>query len=257
MSTSSLPPQAETATSGNRIHRFQDGESLAVAVAEKLLAELATLSAIQEVVNIGLTGGRIATEIYRHIGAKISQYEIDLAKINLWFTDERFVAATSEERNSQQALAPLAEVIAQSAAQIHLMPAPNQKNDVDLAALSYSQELGDTVMDICLLSMGPDGHIGSIFPNHPSFKPETDRSVIGVTNSPKPPSERISMTIPAINRSKNIWMLVVGEEKAEAARMAILADETIPAAWIKATEQTRWFLDLAAARRLPYYGCDF
>ena len=76
------------------------------------------------------------------------------------------------------------------------------------------------IFDICLLGMGPDGHVASIFPEHPSSYAEGE--VIAVRASPKPPPERISLTLPVINRSHEVWFVVSGSDKAAAAKMALL-----------------------------------
>ena len=69
--------------------------------------------------------------------------------------------------------------------------------------------------DLHLLGMGPDGHINSLFPSSPQLS-EEDKLVVGVTDSPKPPAERITLTLPAVARAKQVWLLVSGSEKAEA-----------------------------------------
>ena len=63
--------------------------------------------------------------------------------------------------------------------------------------------------------MGPDGHINSLFPSSPQLS-EEDKLVVGVTDSPKPPAERITLTLPAVARAKQVWLLVSGSEKADA-----------------------------------------
>ena len=88
------------------------------------------------------------------------------------------------------------------------MPASDGGLDLDQAAEAYARELGDVIFDICLLGMGPDGHVASIFPEHPSSYAEGE--VIPVRASPKPPPERISLTLPVINRSHEVWFVVSG-----------------------------------------------
>ena len=119
--------------------------------------------------------------------------------------------------------------------------------DADASAATYAKELGDTVFDLCLLGMGPDGHVASIFPDHPSFERDTSFKVIGVTDSPKPPPERISLTIPVINQSAEVWLIVSGAEKADAAARAIDGDENLPAGAVHGRLRTVWFLDEDAA----------
>ncbi len=238
-----------------RIFRFQDSASLADRFALMLIQRLAELSSVKETVNLGLTGGRVAHTVYTQLADRFGAQEIDTSKIHLWWSDERFVPTTSPERNSQQALSVLAQTMALIPSQIHLMPAADGQRDPDEAAFAYATELGDIRFDICLLGMGEDGHIASIFPDHPSFDPQATNTVIGVTESPKPPSERITMTLPAINQSTEIWMMATGKEKASAAARAINGDPTIPAGHLVGTSNTYWFLDFEAASELPYYEC--
>ena len=88
--------------------------------------------------------------------------------------------------------------------------------------------------DVLMLGVGPDGHVASLFPGFPQLDVD-DRVAVPVTGSPKPPPERISLTFAALNRSKAVWFLVSGEEKAAAVARA-LADGTdlheIPAAGV-------------------------
>jgi 6-phosphogluconolactonase len=103
-----------------------------------------------------------------------------------------------------------------------------------------------------MLGVGPDGHVASLFPGFPQLDVD-DRIAVGVTDSPKPPPERISLTFDALNRSKSVWFLVSGDEKAPAVARA-LAEGTdrhdCPASGVTGSEETIWFLDRAAASQL-------
>ena len=131
------------------------------------------------------------------------------------------------------------------------MPASDGDLDLDQAAEAYARALGDVAFDICLLGMGPDGHVASIFPEHPSAYAEGD--VIAVRSSPKPPPERISLTLPVINRSQEVWFVVSGSDKAAAAKMALLGagPVQIPAGGVSGVERTLWLMDRDAAAELP------
>jgi 6-phosphogluconolactonase len=80
--------------------------------------------------------------------------------------------------------------------------------------LEYSRELGRIVLDVCHLGLGPDGHTASLFP-HSSQLLATSVAV-GVTDSPKPPPNRITLSLPKINGSRRIVLLVTGEGKFDA-----------------------------------------
>lgn len=106
--------------------------------------------------------------------------------------------------------------------------------------------------DLILLEMGSDGHIASLFPNHSSLK-EKNEWVTYLTNSPKPPPERITFTLPVINSASNVAVVVTGSDKSEAVRAAVddgASDFTfvMPARMIQlAKGKLVWFLDKAAA----------
>ncbi len=131
------------------------------------------------------------------------------------------------------------------------MPAIDSGISLDDAAARYDDELGETQFDICLLGVGPDGHIASMFPEHPSSHAEG--RVIGVRNSPKPPPDRISLTFEVINESRQVWFCVTGDDKADAVAMALLGagDVQVPAAGAHGTERSLWLLDQDAASKLP------
>ncbi|MBV8290628.1 MAG: 6-phosphogluconolactonase, partial [Mycobacterium sp.] len=77
--------------------------------------------------------------------------------------------------------------------------------------------------------------------------------VVGVEDSPKPPPQRITLTLPAIQRSREVWLLVSGAEKAEVVAAAIGGADpvSVPAAGAVGREDTVWFLDTQAASKLP------
>ena len=105
-----------------------------------------------------------------------------------------------------------------------------------------------------LLSVGEDGHVASIFPDHPSSE-ATQASVVGVTNAPKLPPDRISLSLATINRSREVWFLASGGEKANAVGRVFRGDPALPAAHVRGAERTVWFVDEAAAAHLPFHEC--
>jgi 6-phosphogluconolactonase len=135
-------------------------------------------------------------------------------------------------------------------------------DDVEAAARAYEAELAAAAhpeggaalpaFDVLLLGVGPDAHVASLFPWHPAVR-ETERLVVGVRGAPKPPPVRISLTLPAIRAAREVWLLAAGEDKAEAAAVALSGpdEERAPASGAYGTERTLWLLDEAAAVRLP------
>jgi 6-phosphogluconolactonase len=221
------------------------------ALTARLLARLAEIQRDFRVPQVGLTGGRIATRAYGQLAKEGPTSAVDWSRVELWWGDERFVPADDDDRNDKQALDLLAAPLRLNPQRIHRMPARTGGMDLDQAADAYAAELGSTVLDICLLGLGPDGHVASLFPEHPSSYAEGD--VIAVRSSPKPPPERISLTLPVINRSREVWFLVSGTDKAAAAKMALLGagPVQVPGAGASGVDRTLWLMDADAAAELP------
>lgn len=226
-------------------------EAVAEALATRLMARLAELQRDGRTPQLALTGGRIATSAYQKLAAEGASSSVDWSQVDLWWGDERFVAAGDDDRNDRQALDLLAEPLHLDPARIHRMPADDGGVDLDQAAEDYARELGSTVFDICLLGMGPDGHVASLFPEHPSSYAEG--AVIAVRASPKPPPLRLSLTLSAINRSREVWFVVSGTDKAAATRLALMGagPVQVPAAGVAGVQRTLWLLDRESAAELP------
>ncbi|WP_062377701.1 6-phosphogluconolactonase [Demequina pelophila] len=73
---------------------------------------------------------------------------------------------------------------------------------------------------------------------------------VAVTDSPKPPPERVSLTLTAINRAKRVWIVAAGAEKADVAARALGGDAALPAAHVHGAQETLWLLDAKAAAKI-------
>lgn len=234
------------------IVQFADAGEVAEALAARLIARLTELQVDGGTPQLCLTGGRIATRAYGRLAADGPGSDVDWSRVDLWWGDERFVAADDDDRNAGATLELLRGPLSLPAERIHEMPASDgELVDLDAAAEAYASELGPTTFDLCLLGLGPDGHVASLFPEHPSSTATGD--VIAVRNSPKPPPDRISLTLAVINRSAEVWFLVSGEDKAEAAAKALsgAGPEPVPGALAHGVTRTVWLIDAAAASLLP------
>lgn len=107
--------------------------------------------------------------------------------------------------------------------------------------------------DLMLLNMGPDGHVGSLFLNHPVVK-ETQKWVTFLKDSTIAPSVRTTLTFPVINSASNIAMVVSGAGKANAVYSALEDDEKaykLPVQMVSPYEgQLKWYLEKGAASML-------
>ena len=235
---------------GAEILVHANADEVVEALTARLLARLAEIQREFRVPQVALTGGRIATRAYGNLGAEGANSAVDWSRVELWWGDERFVPAGSDDRNAEPTL-KLLSGLRFDPDRVHPMPAADAGLELDQAAEAYAVELGDTVFDVCLLGLGPDGHVASLFPEHPSSYAEGE--VIPVRAAPKPPSDRISLTLPVINRSREVWFLVSGSDKAAAAKMALLGagPVQVPGAGVAGAERTLWLMDTDAASQLP------
>ena len=183
---------------------------MAEALAARLLARLAEIQRDFRVPQLALTGGRIATRAYQRLADEGAHSAVDWSRVELWWGDERFVPADDDDRNAKQALGPAGRAAAgwTPTACTRCRPA-TAVLDLDQAAEAYAvRPRVDGRSTSACSGMGPDGHVASIFPEHPSSYAEGE--VIAVRSSPKPPPERISLTLPVINRSREVWFVVSG-----------------------------------------------
>ena len=114
----------------------------------------------------------------------------------------------------------------------------------DAAAAEYADALRDVVLDVALLGMGPDGHTASLFPGNEALRAEGIAA--GVRNAPKPPPERVTLTLPYLNSARRIVLLTTGEAKAPAlARVVAGPDEATPSS-LRARDRLEIVADEAA-----------
>jgi 6-phosphogluconolactonase len=238
-----------------RIEVHVDSADLATSVAGELITRLEDAQARGEEPQIGLTGGSIAEAVHRELGRMGRDSEVDWGRVVVWWGDERFVAPDSPDRNAAHARASLLDLLPFDPAKVHEMPSTATADSLDDAAAAYGDDLrahGAGSFEVLMLGVGPDGHVASLFPGEPQLDVD-DRIAVGVTDSPKPPPERVSLTFAALNRSRSVWFLVSGEEKAPAVARA-LAEGTdvhdIPAVGVTGELETIWFLDRASASQL-------
>ena len=228
----------------------QSADDLAAAVAARVVSTLNAVQRERELAHLVVTGGGILEKVLAALAAQPDRDSVDWARVALWWGDERFVPADSPDRNDRAALQLLAP-LPFDPANVHRMPAADGPlgDDPDAAATAYERELPDGLgFDVILLGIGPDGHCASLFPGHPGTL-VTDRAMVAVPNSPKPPPVRLSMTFPTLDAASEVWFIASGESKAHAVAMALSGAprEQVPSAGPKGRTRTLWLIDRAAA----------
>jgi glucose-6-phosphate dehydrogenase assembly protein OpcA len=243
------------------VHR--DAAMLAHAGAARLLTALLDAQAARGQASLVVTGGGIVTATLHALSASSARDALDWRELDVWWADERFLAAGDLERNETRARQALLDSVALDPHRVHPMPASDGEfgDDVDAAAASYADALATAArpdddlpvppFDVALLGVGADGHVASLFAGLSAL--DDERMVIAVRDAPTPPPIRMSMTFAAINSARQIWLLAAGAHKAGATGMAVVGGQRsrIPAARVRGQEQTVWLLDRDAAGRLP------
>ena len=241
------------------VETYADSAELATAAGARLVGAITSAIATRGRAFIVLTGGGTGIALLRHV----ADYgvDIDWSAVHLFWGDDRYVAHDDDERNDKQVRDALLERIVIPAGNVHAMAAADGDfgADIHAAALAYERVLADVAddgeptpeFDVHLLGMGGEGHINSLFPDTAAVR-EQSRLVIAVTDSPKPPPQRITLTLTAIRRSREVWLGVGGSAKAEAVAAAIGGADPVdvPAAGAVGREKTVWLLDAEAASAL-------
>ncbi|WP_194408702.1 6-phosphogluconolactonase [Microbacterium cremeum] len=237
-----------------------DPAKLAESVAARFLSRVAKRTDEGKLAHISLTGGSMGSAVLAAAARSDRVARIDWSLVHFWWSDERFVPSGDADRNEQQARDAFLDRLDLPETNIHAPLASDAEPDLDAAAAAYARELAVfpgpdgpwPSFDVCFLGVGPDAHIASLFPDRPEIQ-ITDRAVVAVRDSPKPPPERVTMTRPVINGSKRVWLVISGADKASALGLALAGAsyESVPAAGAKGRRRTVFFVDEAAASQVP------
>jgi len=195
---------------------FNDETSLSNALAQEILAIAKKTILENDCFNIVLTGGRSVLSLYKILAESDSNW----SKWYIYISDERYLPKNHKDRNDRV----INEIWLNNSSipnkNIHFIRA---ELGLIEAREEYEEELKKvSKFDVVLLSMGEDGHIASLFPNH--TYPEEQMAVVELC-SPKPPKERISMSYQQLNKSHHVFKLIVGESKQKA--VSLLEQNTI------------------------------
>ena len=189
---------------------FDDEMSLSKALAQEVL-NIAKKSIFEkDCFSIVLTGGQSVLNLYKILSKSDSNWE----KWYIYIGDERCVPMRHKDRNDQVINEIWLDNSTISKNNIHFIQA---ELGLLKAKLEYEKILKKIdKFDVVLLSMGEDGHIASLFPNHLYSE---EQMVVVERNSPKLPKERVSMSYKRLNRAHYIFKLIIGESKQQAVHL--------------------------------------
>ena len=247
-------------TNERRVLVHPDKSSLAGSVAARFITKIIDVIEEQEFAHVCLTGGTMGAAVLAAINSSPARDSVDWSRITFWWGDERYLPRGDAERNETQSRQALLDHLPIDESQIKSFPAPGEHADIEEAARAFESVLAEAApegrryprFDVTFLGVGPDGHIASLFPDHVSVH-ETDRVVLAERDSPKPPAERLTLTLPVINASDRIWLVLAGAGKAGALGLTLAGASIndVPAAGAEGRKRTVFFVDQDAAAEVP------
>ncbi len=236
-----------------RVLIYPDQQAVADATGARLGLFLADTIATRGRADVVLTGGTVGIALLSSLAQSALSGLIDWTSVHVWWGDERFVASGDGDRNEGQAQEALLRHVPLPEENIHRMGASDAFGTAEEAAEAYAADIlaaGSPAWDVALFGMGPDGHVASLFPDHQSFiDGRSGADARAVHDSPKPPPTRVTLSLPAINRAKRVWVVAAGAAKADVVGRALAGDATLPAAAVHGVEETLWLIDAEAATK--------
>ncbi|ORY29460.1 6-phosphogluconolactonase [Rhizoclosmatium globosum] len=200
------------------------------AISTAIAADITTLSSSVIAATgrfvVAFSGGSLPSIVAKDLAKSGA---VDWTKWHVFLADERCVPNTHKESNYALIKQELLSKVPIPASQIHpindalLVSQDGACSDQETAAIAddYKNQLvslfgseDKIVFDLVLLGMGPDGHTCSLFPKHHLLR-VTSTPIAYLTDSPKPPPARITLTYPVLNASQHVWFVSTGEGKAQ------------------------------------------
>ena len=232
----------------DRIEHFVDVDALSRGAAAQVATWLKTAIADNGEASLVLAGGSTPKKLHAVLVSQAGYDGVDWSRVSIYFGDERAVGPDHDDSNFKMAADTLIEPLPVKPRAVHRMK--GELGHVE-AALEY-ESLVPPQLDVVLLGMGEDAHTASLFPGRPEVETTGQRVIAAF--GPKPPPERISLTLDALNSASQVGFLVSGTGKAQALA-DVLAERkagtpTLPSARVQPTSgEVTFFVDAAAAGR--------
>ncbi|CAL5004866.1 unnamed protein product [Urochloa decumbens] len=261
----SSPAAAGEAASRKKLIIFDAEEELAASLAEHTAELSAKFAAERGAFTVVLSGGSLVKAL-RKLAEPPYLEAVDWSRWHVFWVDERVVPKDHADSNYKLASDEFLSKVPIPAGQVYAI---NDALSAEGAAEGYETRLKQLVkdgvigmspvnrfpkFDLMLMGMGPDGHVASLFPGHPVVH-ENQKWVTFVKDSPKPPPERITFTLPVINSSAYISLVVTGAGKAGAVHKALSEEhntsDLLPVEMVSLQDgELTWFTDKPAVSML-------
>jgi 6-phosphogluconolactonase len=235
-----------------RLITFADPEAVAVRAAREITQHIERAREERGVAHLVLSGGTTPERSYELLVDALE----DWRGVEVWFADERCVGPEHEDSNYRMAREKLLDRIPVPPERVHRMEGelgPEQGAESYAQALraGVASDQGLPVLDMVVLGIGPDGHVASLFPDAPTLQAGEQAVCLGVHGSPKPPPERITLSLAVLRAARRCLLLATTAGKAQAIAGA-LAEPTphVPASLLR-RERLTVIVDDAASPPAP------
>lgn len=178
---------------------------------------------------IAIPGGSVAEAFF----PALVDADVQWDSVDLLWCDERVAPAGDPALNWTRAWQLWLQHLRNSP-RVHRMPV--DVHPAERAAEAYERVLSRVLaecggaLDVALLGMGADGHIASLFPGNAAFTAQDERTVRAVHGAPKPPPERLTLTLPVLAQARSVVLAAFGGEKASIVRDVLEGESAVPAA---------------------------
>jgi 6-phosphogluconolactonase len=190
---------------------------------------------------LALAGGETPRGCYQRLAQPPYRDELPWRRVFVYWSDERQVPLDDPASNYLMARTALLDHVAIPPEQVF----PLVGDPRPALARVPADAAGRPRFDIIHLGMGEDGHTASLFPGHPALKYET--AVVAVLNAPKPPPERLTLSLPVLNAARAVFFMVQGAGKREALARVLRRDPALPASLVQPTDgELTFIVDRAA-----------
>jgi 6-phosphogluconolactonase len=233
-----------------RLTSCPDAETVAQRAAAHVARQLGQARELRGVAHLAISGGTTPGRTYELLAAEPQ----DLTAAHIWFADERCVPAQDEQSNYRLASETLLAGGVVSAEMVHRMEGELGPEE---GARRYAQALSEHIpneqagappaLDVIVLGIGPDGHVASLFPGASTLDAGEQAVCLGVHDSPKPPPERITLSLAVLRAARSCLLLATGPSKTDAvAAMLGAPSRHVPASLLRRERLTAIVDDAAA-----------
>ncbi len=196
-----------------------------------------------------LSGGKSPVEIYSRLSRAGG---LDWGRTFIFQVDERLVPRTSADSNFNMIKSTLLNRIRIPAGNV--FPVPVEESTPQLAAERYEAEIKSffglrpgefPVFDLISLGIGEDGHTASLFPGSPAL--DEKEHIVAAVHPGGGMHDRITLTLPVLNRAREVIFAVKGKEKAHIFKKVVDGDRNCPAALVVPDGELLFVADMEAA----------